>query len=170
MRKEGMKGIALLELLVVVAISGLLMGIASFTVQGMRGRYDAENQLRQLHLDLLNARVRALQTNKVHFVTMTTNCYQITEDTNENGGTVPDNGDKPLWPKPKQFKFHTLWNGTLIMDGRGMVSRSTGPILANGGLVIRFDTGVTDPEYDCISTGPTRVRPGKWSGTKCMTK
>lgn len=170
MRKETMKGISMLELLFVVAISGILMGIAGFTVQGFRSRYDAESQVRQLHVDMTNARVQALEKNKVHYVIMTTNGYQIIEDTNESGGSAPDNGDIPLWSAPKQFKFHSLWNGTVIMDERGIVSKSTGPILANGGLVIRFDTAGTDPEYDCISTGPTRIRPGKWSGTKCVTR
>jgi type II secretory pathway pseudopilin PulG len=170
MMRKGMKGISLLELLFVVAISGILMGIGGFTVQGFRSRYDAESQVRQLHVDMMNARVQALEKSRVYYMILTTNGYQIIEDTNESGGTAPDNGDKPLWSEPKQFKFPSLWSGTLIMDERGIVSKSTSPILANGGLMIRFDTAGTNPEYDCISTGPTRIRPGKWNGIKCVTR
>ncbi len=170
MRTGMMKGVTLLELLVVVAISGILMGIAGFTVQNFRSRYDAEGQIRQLHIEMMDARVRALQGNKVCFVTVTSSGYQITEDTNESGGTAPDDGDMPLWPAPKQFKFPSRWNGTVIMDRKGIVSKATGPLLANAALAIRFDTAGIDPEYDCISVGPTRIRAGKWNGLKCKTR
>jgi prepilin-type N-terminal cleavage/methylation domain-containing protein len=170
MRKEMMKGITLLELMAVLAISGILMGIAGFTVQGLRDRDDAESQVRQLHIDMMNARVRALHSNKTCFVTLSASGYQITEDTNESGGSAPDDGDMPLWSAPKQLKFQTLWNGTIIMDGKGIISKSTGPLLTNAALAIRFDTAGIDPEYDCISVGPTRVRAGKWNGMKCKTR
>jgi len=170
MGKDMMKGITLLELMVVVAISGILMGIAGFTVQGLRNREDAESQVRQLHVDMMNARVQALHRNKTCFVSLTTSSYQITEDTNESGGSAPDDGDMPLWSAPKQFKFHSRWNGTVILDGKGIISKSTGPLLTNAALAIRFDTAGIDPEYDCISVGPTRIRAGKWNGLKCKTR
>ena len=170
MSKDMMKGITLLELMVVIAISGILMGIAGFAVQGLRDRQDVESQIRQLHIDMMNARVRALHKNKTYFVTVTTSGYQITEDTNESGGDSPDDGDMPLWPAPKQFKFPSQWNGTIVMDGKGIVSKSTGPLLTNAALAIRFDTDGMDPEYDCISLGPTRIRAGKWNGMKCKTR
>lgn len=170
MRTEMIKGITLLEMMVVVSISGILMGITGFTVQNLRSRYDVEGQIRQLHVDLMNARVRALQENKAIFVTVTSGGYQITEDTNETGGTAPDDGDTPLWPAAKQFQFHSRWNGTVIMDAKGIVSKSTGPLLTNAALAIRFETDDIDPEYDCISVTPTRIRAGKWNGLKCKTR
>jgi prepilin-type N-terminal cleavage/methylation domain-containing protein len=165
-----MKGITLLELMVVIAISSILMGIAGFTVHGLHARSGVENQVRQIHVDMMNTRVRALQSNKTYFVTVTTNGYQIIEDTNESGGTAPDEGDRALWSAPKQFKYHALWNGTVIVDAKGIISKSTGPLLTNAALAIRFDTDGIDPEYDCISIAPTRIKAGKWNGTKCKTR
>lgn len=60
MRQEGMRGITLLELMTVIAICGVLMGIAGFSFTSLRNRYEAESQVRKLHVDLMNARVRAV--------------------------------------------------------------------------------------------------------------
>jgi prepilin-type N-terminal cleavage/methylation domain-containing protein len=170
MRKEMMKGFTFVELLVVVAVSGILMGIGGFAVQGFRDRYGVESQVRQMHADMMNARIWALQKNKECFVMVTNNGYQITEDTNESGGNTPDAGDLALWPKPKQFKLQSLWAGTLIMKVNGIISLSTRPLLANTAVAIHFDTAGSDPEYDCILVGPTRLSVGKWNGQKCISK
>ena len=47
--------------------------------------YRVENQVKGMYADLMNARARAMQQNRSHFVQVTANNYQIIEDTNENG-------------------------------------------------------------------------------------
>ncbi len=170
MKKLGRRGVTLLELLVVIAVSGIMMGIAGFTVQGLRDRYDMERQVRQMQSDMMNTRIQAFQRKRVYFVTVTNSGYQITEDTNESGGTTPDPGDRALWSVPKQFKFHSQWNGTFIMKPNGLISKSIYPLLANAALAIRFDTVGIKPEYDCISVGPTRIKAGRWNGMKCVAR
>lgn len=170
MKRVGMRGVTLMELMVVVALSGIMMGIAGFTVQGLHDRQDAESQVIQMYKDMMNARVRAFQGRRAYFVIVTTNGYQIAEDTNGSGGAMPDPGDRTLWSVPKQFKFNSQWNGTVIMAANGIISRSTGPLPANADLDIRFDTAGIEPEYDCISVGPTRIREGRWNGIKCVER
>ena len=170
MKRFGMRGVTLLELLAVVAVSGILMGIAGFTAQGLRDRYDMEHQVRQMQSDMMNARIQAFDRKRVYFVTVTDSGYQIIEDTNESGGTTPDPGDRELWSVPKQFKVQSQWNGTVIMKSNGIISTSSHPLLANTAFAIRFDTDDIKPEYDCISVGPTRIKAGRWNGLKCVAR
>lgn len=168
MKRLGRRGVTLPELLVVIAVSGILTGIAGFTAQGFREQDEVERQITQMHRDMVNARVRAFERNMLYFVTVTNKGYQITEDTNENGGTKPDPGDRTLWPVPKQFRYLSQWKGMVIMGANGTISQSTGSLMANAGVDIRFDADGIKPGKDCISVGPTRIREGKWNGMHCM--
>jgi Tfp pilus assembly protein FimT len=168
MKLVDMRGVTLMELMVIIAISGILMGIAGFSVQGLRDRYYVEDQVRQMHNDLMSARVRAFEKNRAYFVTVTNSGYQITEDANDSGGTMHDSGDRALWSAPKQFKFPSQWHGTIIMEARGLISRSTGSLLTNAAFAIRFDTAGIKSEYDCISVGPVLITAGVWNGMKCV--
>jgi prepilin-type N-terminal cleavage/methylation domain-containing protein len=170
MKRLGMRGVTMLELLIVVAVSSILMGIAGFSVQGLRDRYDIESQVRRMQSNMTIARIKAFQSKKTYFVTVTNSGYQITEDTNENGGTKPDSGDRAFWSVPQQFKFQSQWNGTFIMKASGIISTSKLPLLANAALAIRFDTDGNKPEYDCIAVGPTRIKAGSSNGKKCVVK
>ncbi len=168
MRNQRATGFTLAELIIVVAIIGIISGIAIPSFQTFRKRYDAESQVRRMHVDMMRARQHAFQQNKICFVSVTDTCYQIIEDTNDSGGTEPDEGDTILWPEPRQFQYPSHWNGTVILGGRGLISKSTGAILSSNPLSIRFDMIDAYPRYDCISVGPTRLNVGKWNGSKCQ--
>ena len=119
---------------------------------------------------MLRARHLAFQKSRTYFVTVASNSYLITEDTNESAGSAPDAADTPLWTAPKQLRYQPYWTGTVILEGRGTIKKSTGGILSNNPLSIRFDANGAEPEYDCISVAPTRINAGKWNGTKCLPR
>lgn len=166
-------GFALTELMIVVAIIGIIAGIGAYYLQDMQKRYLAESQVKEVHADIMYARSRAALRNRIYFVTLTSSpsTCQITEDTNETGGNAPDSGDVALFSPAKSLKYPAVsdsdsWTGTMILDAQGIISDSSGALLATDPVHIRFNTSGVSPEYDCLVVGPTRINEGKWNETK----
>lgn len=155
-------GFTLLEIIVVMAILGTLLGIAAMSGRDWLERYRVEGQTKELYADLMNARVSALQKNRVFFVALqTANQYAIYEDTHPS----PD-GDEDLQPtqdtlvmqKPTRFPLQprlALGRTTFSFGKNGLVS-------LNGS--IRFYSSA-DPFSDCIKLFSTRILMGKWDGS-----
>ncbi len=61
-------GITLVELIIVLSIIGILAVALGFEFTGWMGRYRVESQVKEMYVDLMNARARAMQRNRMHFV------------------------------------------------------------------------------------------------------
>lgn len=165
------RGIAFIELLVVIAIMGTLAAALGFCFRGWMASYDAESQTKEMYGDLMNARVRAMHQNRLHFIIVDSHHYQLFEDTNESGGNNPGAGDVALWQNPKPFKYPSLWEGTVIMHTNGIVSTDIGYF----GATVRFNLDLDgdgnpdiSPDYDCVVVFSTRINIGTWQGGKCV--
>jgi prepilin-type N-terminal cleavage/methylation domain-containing protein len=165
------RGFTLVELLVVIGVVAVLALALGFQFVGWQGGYRIESQVKELHSDLLNARTRAMQRNRLQFVVLTADNYQIFDDANENG--APDNNAaERWWPNPKPLSFPPLsppvfpWRA--IMDTKGLVSTNPAPPPGTD-AVVRFDIGENTPDYDCIVLSQTRIVMGKWNGS-CVEK
>jgi len=156
------RGITLIELIVVISIIGILAVALGFTFQGWMGGYRIESQTKEMYVDLMNARARAMQRNRSHFVVVTANDYQIFEDTNENGSYNPG-VDLAIqgFASAKTLTYTSYWTGTVTMDTRGLVSTNN---------TIRFNIGSNTPDYDCIILFPTRINMGQWNGSNCVAR
>ncbi len=124
------------------------------------GGYKIERQAKEMYVDLMNARARAMERNRDHFVVVSTNNYQIFEDTNENG-TYNAGTDTAIagFTNPKTLTYPldpSSFAGTVTMDIRGIVSPNN---------TILFNIGTNNPDYDCIVLFTTRINIGKWNGT-----
>lgn len=171
------RGFALTELVVVVAIMSVLLGIAGILAKGWFDRYNAESQMRQMHADLLQARLKAMEKNKLHFVLVGPVTYTISEDTNGNGtqDTAPD--DTILMQKTLKYPAESISSNptstvalpvNMQIDQRGLISFPSSPNACS--VSIRFDTGTASPEYDCFEFYATRINLGKWNGGSCETR
>jgi prepilin-type N-terminal cleavage/methylation domain-containing protein len=165
------RGMSLIELLVVIAVIGTLVVALGFSFQGWMANYQAESQTKEMYADLMYARVKAMQQNRLHFIIVDHQRYQIYEDTDESGGNAPSAGDKAWWSNPKFFKYPSLWRGTVVMHTNGIVSNTVSYL----GATVRFDLdldgdGIPDvsPDYDCVILYTSRINIGTWQGGKCV--
>ncbi len=165
------QGITLIELLIAISIIIILVVAAGITIPGLVGKSNLENQVKSLQTDLMNARVRAMERNLLHFVVINAADYQVFEDTNESGGTAPNGGDNtaPGFTNPKSFLPNygvSAGADTIVMDTRGIVQPALTPL----GITIRFNIGALEPEHDCIAISQTRINIGRWNGASCVQR
>jgi prepilin-type N-terminal cleavage/methylation domain-containing protein len=154
-------GVTLIELMIAVSIIAILVVALGFEYRNWMGRYRVENQIKQMHTDLMNARVRAMTMNRMHFATGTANAYIIYDDTNPapDGNSVLEIGSDTRLPTyPKSVEYVIDWTGPgnqINFDRRGMI--------APAGSIRLIST--VDADYDCLTLSQTRINMGKWNGT-----
>lgn len=166
--KGNCKGFTIFELLVSIAIIAVLSGIALLSYNGFRERYNIESQTKEMYIDLMNARVRAMQRNRVHFFVLETfvgsTRYTIYEDTHPGpDGDGAQTANDTVWVQKTQNSPYDikLSAGTqIIIEANGLISSGKCSVYANKS---------TASEYDCLSILPTRINMGKWNGT-CKEK
>jgi len=164
------RGFTLIELLIVVSIIAILAVALGFSYQGWMGKYKVESQVKQMYVDLMNARARAMQMNRMHFFLCITpfTSYNIFDDTNpspDGNGTLEVGPDTLLPGYPKSVDYTITWgSGDIQFDSRGYITATgTSP------WVLSVST-TNDADYDCISVAETRILMGKMSGVNCVVK
>lgn len=161
--KGGNRGMTMIELLIVVGLLGLLYVILSNAYQGWSEKYRVETAVKEMFADLMDARGRAMLTNRPHFVTLTTSParYLIYEDTNPapDGNGLLESTDTAVRTATVRYPITVSPAGTatLSFNRDGLLSMNTGTA-----AYIRLTSPVS-ADYDCITLGPTRIKMGKFN-------
>lgn len=163
--RRDIQGFSLIELIIVIAIIGVLFALAGIEFNNWIKRYNVESEIKEMYVDLMNTRARAMQRNRTHFIIFATNTYTVYEDTNpapDGDGTLQTGSDTQVASLSRTIQDTINWTGSgnISFDSRGLASPA--------GSLYLSTTSV--PEYDCIVVYYTRLNLGKWSGSNCDAK
>ena len=153
-------GFTLVEILIVIAILGVLVMIAVGNLRGFNEKYKVEAETKQLYADLTDVRGRAMQRSRVSFVQINANDYKTYEDTSPapDGDGLLQNADTLV---VNAKVFHAIATGNIAVPlsfnfNRNGIASVTG--------FIRFSSTAL-PDYDCIWIRSTRVKMGQYNAT-----
>ncbi len=167
------KGLTLLEILIVMAIMGIIAAMSIPSMSNFVRKNRIENQTRRIHSDLMNARTRALATNRTHCLVFQTNNYQVISDTNGNGQCDATPTDTQVLARsgidvtPYSLTGAKVGNETIIENLGGMAVFNGRGLATRQGTVCVTATNV-QPNRNCIVINPTWMRVGRLAlGAQC---
>jgi type IV fimbrial biogenesis protein FimT len=107
-------GFTLVELMVVITITGILLTIATHNWTAMQTKLAIERQAKTLHADLMQVRLQSLFGKKSRSVVINGQLYKLYSSTDT---TVP-----PI--VTKQLRYPVVWNsrGALTFDAQGLTN------------------------------------------------
>jgi prepilin-type N-terminal cleavage/methylation domain-containing protein len=162
------KGITLIELIIVATIIGILVVALGFNFQGWVSGYKVESQTKEMYIDLINTRARAMQRNRMHFIDLAVDQYNIYEDTDPapNGNGIANTAaDAQVSQRILETRYPIIWStpgDTSVEFNTNGLSSENKSICSNAPLeVILGVPTANNADYNCITISTTRINMGK---------
>ena len=158
----------MIEVLIVLAILGIVVVLAVDSFRGMGEKYRVEGEAKQLYADLMDARGRAMQRSRVCFVRFKPSGYgyETYEDTNpapDGNNTFDSGSDTPVANVTTPHPVTTALAGGV----QNFTFNRDGTATAAGH--VRFPQ-IVNADYDCVGIGTTRLNMGKFDGANCVER
>ena len=159
MEYGSIRGFALTELIVVVAIIGILLTIGTMNFHSWNVKSQIERETRELYTDINRLRLDAIHTKKQQSITLEPNQYVLknysTENENRFAGRV-------IATKPVKYR---LSKPAADFSGELYLCNTRGFMDSGATIVVNpTDSGAS---YDCIVLSIGRVNMGKMNSGTC---
>lgn len=164
----GRAGFTLVEIVVTIAILGFLLAMAVHSFRGLDEKYKVEAETKLLYGSLMDVRGRAMQRNRFYHVGITTSGYATFEDASpapEGDGDFTNGANNLVDNVTVKHAITTALTGGVdnVTFNRNGIPNVTGHL--------RFASAAgTNPDYDCITILPTRIKMGRYNAGTCVER
>lgn len=146
------KGFALAEVLVVIVIIGILAAIASQDYRSWVVKTSIERQIKELHSDLMQARLQSMQRNRMHFVSLSPAGYSVIDDSDVSG----QREERDAVVLDKTGLRHAMsWSGVTDTE----IGFSAKGLSRDNKTICIYSNAA--PAYDCLIISTSRINLGK---------
>jgi prepilin-type N-terminal cleavage/methylation domain-containing protein len=156
---QAQSGFTLVEVVIVVAIIGIILSIVGLNFTQWNDKYSVESYTREIHSILMRARNDAATTNSQLRVALAAN--QVTTHHDADGDAVIDAGERTTVNPYPRFTMNSSIGGglptTIVFDRRGMTNNIQT-------LNITGYSPNSSPRVDCIVVAFTRINMGRMTG------
>jgi prepilin-type N-terminal cleavage/methylation domain-containing protein len=184
------RGMTLIELLVTVMVIAILVLVVGFEFNGWQTRYKVEAQIKNLYGDLMEMRMRALQTNTMYYIHLDSSAaleksYSVYRDNGDNDSEIATD-TRIIELSKGDLEYKMRFNGgytpmDIEANSRGLINLNRTIWIVddeNKAFLIDKDGGVdgihntdVDVDYDCVVICKTRINIGKLDSTgECDAK
>jgi len=155
---KAQSGFTLIELMIVVALIGIILAFATLNFRQLHEKYQVEASTKEIYTILMRARNDASRTNTTQLVVLSGNQIQTGADADGDGNIDTATPRTTTFPR-----FILEFSGSpIIFNRRGM---STGAVKqSNQTLCITGYSADIKPAMDCLVISPTRINIGQWNG------
>lgn len=162
-------GFSLIELLIAIAIMGILLSIGTISFNQWQVKANIEKQTNELFSDLMEARATAMLTKTPYAVVFQPNSYVVKRYVDENDTASPAlvlaNGTvvtrKTLTYTLNKGTTGDITDSSVLFDTQG---------LTRNNFTVVVNSLTANPAVNCMIIFDTRVNLGKINGTKCEFK
>ena len=158
------RGVTLVELLIVIAIIGILAIALGFSYVGWQASYNVEMATKNIYSDLMNARSMAMTRNQTYFAdfpSATPTKYTIAADTNNSGAYDAGDIALPTFPKTIPYSIsYTTNTPPITFTNAGIISSPSLPTDGSADVAVCLST-TASADYDCIVISQARIGMGK---------